>query len=64
MCEIKNTVVLLVNEHQSDQKRYYKRSSYTFSLCNPSRKKRPCQLNVRDFDIKEDFNQNGSLIIS
>ena len=26
--------VLLVNEHQSDQKKCYKRIPYTFSLCN------------------------------
>ena len=36
--EISKSAVLLANEHQSDQKKYYKRLSYKFSLCIRSRK--------------------------
>ena len=32
------TAALLANEHQSDQKKCYKRFSYTFLICNRSRK--------------------------
>ena len=36
--EISKSAVLLANEHQSDQKKCNKWFSYTFSLCNRSRK--------------------------
>ena len=36
--EISKLAVLLANEHQCDQKKCYKSFSYTFSLCNRSRK--------------------------
>ena len=36
--EISKSAVLLANEHLSDKKKYYKRFSYTFLLCNRSRK--------------------------
>ena len=36
--EISKSAVLLANEQQSDQKKCYKWFSYTFSLCNRSRK--------------------------
>ena len=36
--KISKQAVLLVNEHQSDKKKCYKGFSYTFSLCNRSRK--------------------------
>ena len=36
--DISESAVLLVNEHQSDQKKCYKRFSYTISLCIRSRK--------------------------
>ena len=36
--EISKSAVLLANEHQSDQKKCYKRFSYKFSLCIHSRK--------------------------
>ena len=35
---ISKSAVLLANEHHSDQKKCNKRFSYTFSLCNRSRK--------------------------
>ena len=36
--EISKSAVLLANEHQSDQKKYYKRFSYKFFICIRSRK--------------------------
>ena len=36
--EISKSAVLLANEHQSDQKKYYKQFSYTFLLCYRPRK--------------------------
>ena len=60
--DISKTILLLANEHHSDQKKCYKRFSYIFSQCNLLHKKRLCQLNARECGIKEDFNQNGSLI--
>ena len=36
--EIPKSAVLLANGHQADLKKCYKRFSYTFSLCNRSRK--------------------------
>ena len=61
--EISKSAVLFKNEHLSDKKKYYKRFSYTFSLCNRSHKN-DCHWNARECCIKEDINQNGSLIIS
>ena len=36
--EISKTAVLLANKHHGDQKKCYKRLSYTFSLYNQSHK--------------------------
>ena len=59
--DILKSAVLLTNEHQSDQKKCYKRFSFKFLLCIRSRKNDPVSGMP---EIKEDFNQNGSLSIS
>ena len=60
--EISKSAVLLTDEHQSDQKKRYKLFSYTFSLCNRSRKNDSVNGMPEKCSIKEDFNQNGRLI--
>ena len=62
--EISKSVVLLANEHQSDQKKMLQMISvYIFAMYSFTHK-RLCQRNARKCSIKIDFNQNGSLSIS
>ena len=62
--EISKSVVLLANEHQSDQKKMLQMIFVKLFAMHSFTQKRLCQWNARKCSIKEDFNQNGSLSIS
>ena len=59
--EISKTAVLLANKHHSKE---MLQTLFVYIFTMSFTQKRLCQLNARECCIKEDFNQNGSLIIS
>ena len=62
--EISKSALLLANEHRSDQKKNLQMIfAWIFAMYSFTQK-RLCQWNARKSSIKEDFNQNDSLIIS
>ena len=58
------STVLLENEHHSDQKKCNKRFSYTFSLCNRSRKNDSVIGIPENVASRRILTKNGSLSIS